>query len=465
MVSIKYGFGYKVAKVLRSWRILLFLWVAALLARVIFYKLFLTSNPCLLMYDSGHYHTMAVHLVEHGAFVNAEGIHDFYRMPGYPLFLAGCYKIFGIIPQAALAVQVLLAAVMPVQVFLLMQSIGNAIGLTDLFVKRLSLTVALLAVVHPGALIFSGLLMTDMLFTLFFLFFLHLLVVAWYKHSWQLMLLAGLVLGWCNMIRPLIFLPWCIVGLVFLLVHGVWQRRLVLATSFLLGWSVFIVAWFLRNWLITGLWFLHTLSGPHILNHGATRVYAMAHQVTHSAAQEALSVRLQPVRVCDMEQQIILTAWEQERVAQRMLFTHLSQTLQLGMVNCFKTVAGLYVAELLMIDAEGQLPPYDGSCNLIDRAKRFICPAVQNKCIRIVCWFEMLWQLLLLLGLAGFFVRCWHLLSKQRLLLLLFGICICMVATTAICGFARLRLPIESILTMVSVLFYLVGARIKGNSV
>lgn len=453
------GAGLLAKKWAKPWVIIGGLWAVALLARLIFYALFLRNNPCLLMFDSGHYHTMAVHLVEQGAFCDAMGVYDFYRMPGYPLFLTACYNIFGVWPQAAIGVQMVIAAYMPVQVLFLMCAIGTACNLPSSMIKRLSFIVAVVMIFDLGALIFSGLLMTDMLFTMGFIGFLHVLVKAWQKGAWQLMLTAGVLLGLCNLVRPLIFLPVCIFALIFFLFSGIWKQRVLLSLSFLTGWGAVVCCWLVRNWLLTGLWFLHTLSGPHLLNHGAARVYAMANHATYEIAREAVCEQV------SVQASPILASEEQELVARRVLLTYWPQTIQLAAVNCIKTLAALYSSELLVIDAEGELPPYEGSCNLIQRAKRFMYPAVHNVLIRYVCWLEIIMQLLLMIGLCGFMFCCRRFLLNQRLLLLLVGVCVCVIATTAICGFARLRLPIESILIMVAVLFYLCGARTKGNGI
>ncbi len=458
MVHILLGAGLWTKKWAKPWIIIGILWAFALLARIVFYALFLQENPCLLMFDSGHYHTMAVHLLQQGSFCDAMGVYDFYRMPGYPFFLAICYKIFGVWPQAAIALQMLIAACMPVQILFLTRAIGVACNFRLQLTKQLSWIVAVIMIFHVGALVFSGLLMTDMLFAMAFSGFLHLLVKAYVRaDACQLILFAGVLLGVCNLVRPLIFLPFVLVGLIFFLFPGKWKQRAFIALSFLAGWGSVICCWLIRNWLLTGICFLHTLSGPHLLNHGAVRVYAMAKNTIHEVAREAVCEQI------SLHASSILASQEQERIAHKVLLAHWPQTIHLAIINCIKTVVGLYSSELLVIDAAGELPSYEGSCNLIQRAKRFIYPEVRNVLIRYICWVEIIMQFLFMVGLGGFALFRWRFLWCKPLLLLLIGICVCIIATTAICGFARLRLPIEPILIMVSVLFYLSGARTKGN--
>jgi hypothetical protein len=454
MVRINYIAGRLGKKLNKQVVWLLGLWLLSLLVRFAFYRFFLQANPCLLMYDSGHYHTMAKHLVEQGVFADASGVYDFYRMPGYPLFLAGCYWLLGVAPVVAVMVQLVISSVMPLQVFFLVGSIAKGMGFTARYVQRVSVVVALLAVFNIGWLVFSGLLMSDLLFSMIFLLWLQLMLLALPSTDWRLFLCAGLLLGICNLVRPLIFLPVCVALLLGLLASGNLQRRLQHACIFLVGWAVPVCGWLLRNWLLTGLWFLHTLSGPHLFNHGAVRVYAMAHNLPYQQAHKVLSK--------ECAEQKIQSPQEQERFSTRLLLSYLPQTIKLSIVNCLKTVGGLYSSELLMIDAAGELPPYDTCCDMLVRAKRFLLPAVNNKAIRFVCWFELIWQLFLWVGLLGFLITGWRL-HFYKLVVFLFAICLCLIATTAICGFARLRLPIESILTMVAVLFYLVGARSKGS--
>ncbi len=148
------------------------LFCLSFIIRLIFLNLFLADNPCQLMYDSAHYHNPAVSLVQGKGFAVGDKPY-FYRLPGYPLFLASCYKVFGLDVRSTLMVQLLLASLIPLLIFFLAQA---------LFPKKtlIAWLAASCAVIHPGLLIFSGLVMTETLFVLFFTFF---LLIVYMKKS------------------------------------------------------------------------------------------------------------------------------------------------------------------------------------------------------------------------------------------------------------------------------------------
>ncbi len=440
------GWLQKLAK--KPWRLALLIWLMSFLVRLFFYKIFLANNSCQLLFDSGHYHEMACNLLEQGAFCDASGLYSFYRLPGYPLFLAACYKIFGVAPFAALCIQQLFAAVIPVQLFFFVASVWPHPWWA-------AMLVAIIGVLHIGLLIFSGLVMTETLFIFLFLGFLHVLVKVWQMNNWRMAFLAGLLLGLCNVVRPLIFFPLAVAALLVICLRCSWSLKGKVIGMYLLGWVLLPGLWMLRNWLLTGLWFLHTLSGPHLLNHGAVRVYAMANSM--SCQQAAFNVQRQlPVfSAACKQQEAVLQSQSKEKYATRLLVYYWRPTLLLSIVNCIKTVCALYSAELLFIDSVGQLPAYDDSCNLWQRAQRFLWPVGhKNVAIGYICWLEIIFQALLLFGVVGYCARWLGSSKKNWLLGLLLGIAFMMISTTAICGFARLRLPIEPILIMVAVMFY-----------
>ena len=458
----------------------LIIFIVALLVRLAFYALYLRFNPCMLMYDSGHYHTMAQHLLQYGGFMDAHGLIDTYRLPGYPLFLSACYQFTGVIPQGALWVQLILGSLIPVLIYYL------ALRITDSL--RVALIAAMVSCLHVGLVLFAGLVMTETIFGVLFLLFLYVLLGAQTSRNF---LVAGLLLGLCNLIRPLAFLPLAVVGALMSFETATtslpqderhWRFALILRSlsrqaksvskdmsafkppiAFLLGWSLPPALWVLRNFLHTGMLLLHTFNGPHLLNHAAVRVYALAHHTSHQQAQQQVYAQLPSTHESDPNRQQMVVSQQQEAQTIKILLRYPLQTMLLGAINCFKTVCSLYSSELLCIDSGGQLPSYDDSLNLGGRLKRLLCPEVTTGWLRVLIWYEILMHLLLLLGAAGFVVQRLRQRTLSRTLVLLLLISVVCVAQTAACGFARLRLPIEPILIMVAVMFYTSRVSNKGK--
>jgi hypothetical protein len=472
---------------------LLIIFVSALLVRVGFYYLFLANNPIVLAYDCGQYHAVAQQLANGLGFINPDGSPHLYRLPGYPLFLALCYRLLGWGYHGALAVQVVLASCIPVLGFYLARLLLPQVALVPY-------VVAGVLTIHPGLLIFSGLVMSETLFLLMFLLFLLLYVRLLQRPAqyWYAACGAGVVFGLASLIRP-VGLPLIIVLLVGLLwrclriklsddPHGsirwplvlsarearVSKDRPALTTSrslytlifrigisigLLVGWLAVVGYWVLRNALLTGVWCLHTLTGPHLLNHGAARVVAAAAPCSYVQAQKVVQQQLgHALAQAKQQRGHELSSPEvcqvMEALAVHTLWQHPWQAVKLGAVNVTKTVLSLYSSELLCIDAGGALPSYDPGRGWSAAIKRFVAPTVHNRWIVWVIYSEILLHLLLLFGCIGYGYQLargrWPLVPS----LLMLSLIALFVALSCLCGFARLRLPIEPFLVVMAAAFY-----------
>jgi hypothetical protein len=116
-----------------------------------------------------------------------------------------------------------------------------------------------------------------------------------------------------------------------------------------------------------------------------------------------------------------------------------------------KTTFGLYSSELLVIDSGGQLPPYSNDRSFKKILTRFLLPDVNNKFIILVIYFEIIFYLFILLGFLIFIIR--SAFDKCRLCILIKAMPFigCIIFLTLACGYARLRLPIESFLIILAI--------------
>lgn len=436
---------------LRSFLLIMF--VSALFVRIGFYYVFLVNNSIALAYDSGHYHAVALQVAQGLGFTNLDGTPHLYRLPGYPLFLALCYRLLGWGYHGALAVQVVLASCIPLLGFYLTRLLLPQAVIA-------SYVVACVLTVHPGLLIFSGLVMSETLFLVLFLLFLLLYVQLLQQPVQSVFAVcgAGVLLGFASLIRP-VGLPLVMVLMVGLLWRwwhtGGWLRSF----GFFAGWFAVVGCWMLRNVLLTGVWCLHTLSGPHLLNHGAARVMAASTPCSYVQAQVVLQKQLsEALAQTKQVKGHALSSPEvcqvMEGLAVRTLWHHPWQVVKLGVVNAIKTVFSLYSSELLCIDAGGALPSYDSGHGWTAAVKRFVMPAVHNGWIVLIIYAEMLLHLLLLLGCIGYGYQLlrgrWPLVPS----LLMLSLIAIFVALSCLCGFARLRLPVELFLVVMASAFY-----------
>jgi len=176
-----------------------FLWGLFLIScavRILFFWVFTRHGENFLIhFDSAQYQNLAQNIFLGNGITGSDGLAQYYRLPGYSLFLALCYKLFGHNYQSALLFQILLASLIPVLIFLLAQLLFP----TQVFVAKVS---SIIASVHVGFVLYAGMLATETLFTLFFLGFLLFFFKGLLRYSGTYFFLAGLLLGCASLIRP-----------------------------------------------------------------------------------------------------------------------------------------------------------------------------------------------------------------------------------------------------------------------
>jgi hypothetical protein len=423
-------------------RNLILLFAGALILRLLFYVFFLSDNPLITSFDSGHYHQVALQIEQGKGIANANGSAHFYRLPGYPLFLAGCYKICGADPKIALLVQIVLASLIPLLIFFLSLAVFPAR-------RSVAWLAAIVSSIHVGFLIYSGLLMTETLFLVFFLLFL----IAYFSGC---LFSSGVLLGIASLIRP-VGLYVIILSIVLLMLQGFNLKKIGLLLG---GWLIIVIPWLVRNYLLTGALFFHTLPGTHFLNHMAIPVVMQAREVTQAQARAIVMLKVKGiVRQQEKEQQHKLSEYERsvvmERVARDFLKKYPVLAIKHSLLHCFKTTFALYSSELLVIDSGGKLPSYDSKRSVWDMIKRFLDPHVANDMIVPVIYFEILLFALLMFGVGGYAITSLLACDNLSLFFTLVAFVKLFVIVSCACGFARLRLPIEPILIMVSSKFWI----------
>ncbi|MFH1253945.1 MAG: hypothetical protein V1646_00770 [bacterium] len=434
----------------------------SLVIKAIFFLIFLKNNPCLLLFDSEHYHKIALSLVSGNGFYNLDGVTpQFYRMPGYPVFLAGCYKLFGIQQIAVIILQTCLSSFIPLLIFLLTLTLLPS----QLRTAKLA---SLAACIDLGYIIFSGLIMSEILFTIFFTFFLILFLYNYTpffckkeslisdNHPIFRLFLAGIILGIAGLIRPVGY-PVLLTSIFLLLISkDKILKKIKSITVISTGFICVLSIWIMRNFILTGYIFMHTLSGPHFLNHTAVRLCMIDEKITYEQAQKKVYAELKNFEIAENNSlgrplQEIEFCQLAEKLAISYMLKNPVLTAQHFISNMLKTTFGLYSSELLMIDSKGQLPEYSNNRSVKSIFKRFLLPDVNNKFIILVIYFEIIFFLFLLFGLVMFIIKAIFDREKICVLIKALPFICCLIFLTLSCGYARLRLPIESFLIILAI--------------
>ncbi|MGN6369117.1 MAG: ArnT family glycosyltransferase [Phycisphaerae bacterium] len=187
-------------------------WLLFLIGFAVMLRLLLSLAHPFLFPDSVDYDLLAKAIV-HGEAYETNGLLAS-RMPGYPLFAAGVYFLFGTSIKAVLVVQSLLSA----GTIWLVYAIARRIGATA------ALCAAILASCDPLSIGFSAAFLSEMPFTLLFLFGLWLLLRLMERPSFGKWLLLGFVWGAAVYMRASVL--WCIVPVAAWTLYQIsWRRR------------------------------------------------------------------------------------------------------------------------------------------------------------------------------------------------------------------------------------------------
>ena len=209
---------------------------AALVLRVGFV---LTRENRYYFPDTDQYAGIARNLLAEGSLSYDAG-HRACRSPGYPVFLAGCFAVFGEDARAVRLVQAAIGALTCLLVYALAR---------EMFGPIVGLFAAAAAAVYPFFIFYTGLVLTETLYTAVLAALLPAILLS--KRSRWWLPVAGLAGGAAILIRPptLLLLP-------LLLLPSLWRkplrRRAIDALIILTIAGACVVPWAWRNYRIFG---------------------------------------------------------------------------------------------------------------------------------------------------------------------------------------------------------------------
>ncbi len=180
--------------------------------------------------------------VERGAGYSLDGVHQSaFRVPVYPLFLAAVYQVFGHNFVAVRLVQSAVDSLTCVLIFLLAFEIFD--GIT-------AFTAALLTACYPVLVAYCGLVLTETLFTMFFVASSYLFTL-WQKNGKTANLVfSGILFGVSVLTKPTIVLFPIGLYLTAVLVNLKGERLVSSGMIFLLIFAATIAPWTIRNKIV-----------------------------------------------------------------------------------------------------------------------------------------------------------------------------------------------------------------------
>jgi 4-amino-4-deoxy-L-arabinose transferase-like glycosyltransferase len=272
--------------------------ILGILALSLFLKLALWSHVVFFgdssvdfgMMDTRGYHEPALSLLQSGrldTFLNPPGIPMTYRTPGYPVFLAAIYAIFGVNWPVVMLFQAILATI---TVYLTWRLARKFWG------DRVALIAAALVAIDPISLVLSQKLMTENNFALFIMIAVlagvNLLSETRRKTGWALLL--GTALALATLTRPSsYYLPVpVILGVLIWGLKRRWKvRTLALSVGMILLPLVLLVGgWIWRNYRVTGVPIYTSIEGYYAYFWQGAEVLAKAQGQDISEVQRQLGL-------------------------------------------------------------------------------------------------------------------------------------------------------------------------------
>jgi hypothetical protein len=461
------------------------LFITAFLVRLTVFWWYVQHDARYQQPDSMDYHNCTLGIVLGTGMHRADTMEPiFWRTPGYPAYLAPFYylwrgsdtgfKDWSIAHRAAIFVQIIICSLIPILVWLLAYLLTNNCTLASI--------AAWITVFHPGFVLASTYILTEgiavFLFLLFLLFFYHQLRatdVTGRRHFSRLMLIsAALTLGAYTWMRPMgEFVAITALLLMLLFCKSPWSLRLRNMVLFATFFWLSLAPWYVRNHALTGQWFFCPMSGPYLNSFSAPKIvrtvngisledsirllYSLAHKRVDEARQALAGsgYKLARETVCGA------IAWP---IIQAYPWIFIRDWLR----EVIKTTFDLYAYQFVaMANNTFRYDPLEEF--LGEKIAACLYAGSIPWWLRSICYAELLYALWLWLGLlAGawsymFWPIVQHIHKKATLvsthLQLLWWQITPFIGAVLIMtggfGYARLRLPIEGLMIILSLTWWL----------
>lgn len=475
---------------------LLGLFFISFLVRLLVFQFYLSKNQNYWQVDSKTYHKIA-QSISHGKGVSVNGQPNYYRLPGYPLFLSAYYKIFGSDKKNVLWMQIFLASLIPILIFFL----SLALFPSGLLLAKVS---SVYSAVHLGLVLYSGFFMSESLFIFLLLIFAILFFSSFHlffcrqdkkyfgftfvtcpeeicsgpgfqelaakveiaeekKYKNQILknlFFAGIFLGLASLVRPVGHYLIVLSIILLFFSRDFWLDKIKNSLILFLGWLIPVSFWLIRNYMLLGQIFFHTLPGGHFLYFSAARIEADLKKISYAQAKENLSFKVEAItkqkekklgrklnelELCDIRQKLAVEFFKK----------HPFLAVKNWATDILRTSLSLYSSELIYLDSGRKSIDYFAKGRTLGSLfKRHLFPQTQNIFLKFLIWFEIILFLFILLGcLFGFISAICNLNLCPWLKTLPFIFLFLFIGLAG--GYSRMRLPVEPVLIILSFSFWI----------
>lgn len=206
------------------------------------------------------------------------------RTPGYPLFLAAIFRVFGAHLIAVLIVQIVLSSVLIINAYRIVGLLANT---------RIALWAAALVAIDYLLVVFSLRILSDLLFAsvVSFIFYHFIVFMKNQEKRFYSALMVGILLAVATLIRPISYYlgPLLIMALLIYCYRRVSAKRIIAWALLLIIPSVLLVGtWQIRNKAVIGTYQYTGIDAINFYQYYAADIVAHQKGITFDAAQQQL---------------------------------------------------------------------------------------------------------------------------------------------------------------------------------
>lgn len=199
--------------------------------------------PALPHEDFADYNELALRIAEGVGFSTPAGPTAF-RAPGYPVFLALGYEVFGSFLIVAKLLNVGLGIISILVTYLLARKVFN---------DQIASVAVVLVAFMPSLVLYTSVLASENLAITLMLLSVYFLIRGYTLQQWADMVFGGIALGCGALTRPgILLLPFGFVVLAFFLRKMSWMKLVGLTTVWGISMAVAILPWTIRNMRVMG---------------------------------------------------------------------------------------------------------------------------------------------------------------------------------------------------------------------
>lgn len=384
----------------------------------------------------------------------------FWRTPGYPLFIAPFYNFSDTdlwnfeyhepVFKLALFVQILWCSLLPILLYLLAMTLTGS--------PLIAYILAAIGIVHPGFILASTYLLTDGPAQIFFVLYLLLLLRGHFITS-------ALALSAYTWMRPMGQFVGIATILIIFLMQGTVTEKIRRSALFLIVFIASLSPWFIRNYQLTGQWYFCPLFGLYFNVFNAPKIRARIENIPHELAwKKQVHDGEQEVRreyahyAATGNHKVICGEMICARSAMPWIMGHPFYFMYDWFIEVCKTTFDLYSYQFIML--------YHNCFKwdpLVEYLPEKLADTLYRKelpwWLRLVAYAELVSEIALWFGIiAGFILVCGN--RKFRNSYGALWVISCIMIGAVVCqtggfGYARLRLPIEPLIIILGLLFWL----------